>query len=613
MRGKRLDLMMDDPDEMNSLDNQIGYTPRRSPKQVANPILNSESHENSQQTPETHYNFGKGSYFQRNFAKRMPKQEAQTPEVAKIEPAPAKEKIPATVSKPLTEGPPVTTPVYQQNRLQPNPTPIITSTQFSDDDGDADVEDNDDPTKRDKLLQEKKQKQSKKSKHSHKNIPDPEKPAFSSQSSAIQIKYPQIGQSASADLGPNSTTPKEEEKRSPSPAKETKPQENQPKFQEAPKSLYNPQISRENQRTLDALPKLPEPKRRPSLARLPIVPIGMSKSSLNSPVQKSPPPTPTQPASVYLNARDQPKAMTPLPDGSPQPTSSMQSMMAFKSSNNIPKSGYMNMANIAKQTGPSSLVPKSGTMPAFPDDESETDSHSTRKRTRSTRDARQFSRRDDNDFVEVLVPPNATSNVKEQSPRPFVDSQTLELSKKVPKIPIQPSSIDTFFSAAAYSISEAFSLPRIEMQGLTTASNSIRERSLGAVDAIGKLTGSVEGLEGCLSNTVFQLQCTSQKVTDVAQKSHSVCEKNDVLLDKLRTSAGGAVSFKMTLLQFVLRIVAVLYWVVMLAVTTAISPFSHIKRKKMSLQDAQEKMEAARENLRKARMMESESETDQGD
>ncbi|EAX95065.1 hypothetical protein TVAG_428680 [Trichomonas vaginalis G3] len=608
MRGKRLDMLMDEPDEMANLDNQIGFTPRRSQVAGNNPILSSESADNSQQTPEPRYNFGKASYFQRNFAKRLPKQEAQTAEATPNN-SPSKEPAttPATAPRLQQNETQINTPTFQpQNSFVPNPTPIGPQQNDGyDDDVDADIEDNEDPSVKAKILKEKKQKHSKKSKHEKSSNLDPEKPAFSSQSAAIQVNYKRpLTSSISADLGPK-TTPKTEE---------TKPETKiENKVETKPLQRHNSPLKfpmsvpvQKQQSAIDQIQKIPE--NQDSKSQIP------QNEILIEPLK----PDPADEERRDLN----------------------RVMMAVKTNNNIPKisNTNTNLVPPTPQINPSNSSQSISNMQqntyrgrptrttSFnPLKISGTNNYNEEQSTPSNlqphpkphKDPKMFSKdsisiqSNPNEFQDVLVPPNSTSNV--QTPlSPVFKQKDPNEDKKIPKIPIQTASIDSFFSAAAYSISEAFSPPKIDMQNLPNATNAIRERSVRASEAVSRLTGSVEGLESSLSNTVFQFQFTAQKITDVVQKSRLVCDKNDVLLDKMKKSAG-TTSYKMTLLQIVLRVVAVLYWIVMLIVTTVVSPFSRKKREKITLQDAQERMEAARENLRKARQIESETDTETGE
>jgi len=168
---------------------------------------------------------------------------------------------------------------------------------------------------------------------------------------------------------------------------------------------------------------------------------------------------------------------------------------------------------------------------------------------------------------------------------------------------ISPSTIDSFFSSAAYSISESFTPPSIDTSGIEKASSEMVQVSRKAEQSTQVLLSKSESLEDCLSTTYNTASSSSQKLTNVYQKITIARERMGVLNDIVDSFNEGSGNFKIIALQYLLKFVAVIYWVFLLIKNTILRPFKK-DEKLPSLVEAEQSMIQAKKAMNKLRMLE---------
>ena len=187
---------------------------------------------------------------------------------------------------------------------------------------------------------------------------------------------------------------------------------------------------------------------------------------------------------------------------------------------------------------------------------------------------------------DLLVPP-AEENSSQSYFKQTIPSAVSIKQKYIPQIPVSQSAIDRFFAASAYSISENFAPRKANLGSIKENVNKISLHSADSQSSLRELSQQTTSLEETLSVHHDQFTNITHSVTELSQKTSMAKDRSDVLLDKMET-IGDTVGMTTITLQYVLRFVAIIYWIIMLIVGIFMAPFK--KREKMSLNDAQNKL-----------------------
>lgn len=501
-----------------------------------------------------HYTFSgkKGSYFQRNFAKRMPKtgnspakpsspiktktEPIKSPSINKIE---MKEKNKSSLDniQELNKS-------KQTNNEDENTSLLVPKNNYDDsEDADADVEDNVDP-KLTKMLEEKRNRKRRTKKMTDSNsvfesIPEiePPKPAYSSGPPGQIKSIEDTTQKVSFDK-PEKRNQEEIKQQISSPiASKPVPTPSLNATNEVPISLKETQRSPKQESISLMEPDLPTSPPKPPHVNLKHIPTSRSDN-----LDK------TEAQSVKLQ---RPIPRIPMPRSRLEPKRTV---------NNLP------LTNQA---------------PLIPD---------------KTQDMRQ-----EGSYPEILIQP-ATSRPKSTIAERHQSVHMAHTSVDIGAVPIALNSIDSFFSAAAFSVSELFAPERPDVHAIRDGIDHMTNRSRTVTETISHLSDKVGDLENTISDGHYGATKVTSSINAVTQRAKMARDKMSVLKDKMENSSGGA-SMKVVLLQLLIRIAAVVYFIVMLVVNGVLSVFGR-KKRAPSLLEAEARMRAAQERIQNAQALE---------
>ena len=200
---------------------------------------------------------------------------------------------------------------------------------------------------------------------------------------------------------------------------------------------------------------------------------------------------------------------------------------------------------------------------------------------------------------DLLLPPNEGSDVQYMNIK--------QKKKSAPQVKISSNAIDSFFAASAYAIAENFTPAKSDTSSLKSKSSEIESRALNSYQSLKTLSNQASALEDKLSGASYQFSMMYSTISELSQKTSMIEDKVDILLDKMDMS-NEATGFVTVSLQYIIKVVAILYWIVMSIVGIFMAPFR--KRRKMSFIDAQKKLNRRMSSY--ANDSETETETDTG-
>ena len=207
---------------------------------------------------------------------------------------------------------------------------------------------------------------------------------------------------------------------------------------------------------------------------------------------------------------------------------------------------------------------------------------------------------------DLLVPPADDNLASQYAPRQAPSSYSVR-QKYIPQIQISQTTLDKFFAASAYSISENFAPRKANMEPLKVTSSTMSIYSDYSETTLRELAHQTGSLEISYSNNHDQIANITHNITEVVQKASIAKDKSEVLLDKMETISD-TVSLTTITLQYALLVLAIIYWIIMLIAGIFMAPFN--KHKKMSLNDAQNRVN---QTLSHIQMGDSEADTETGE